>query len=303
MTAIPACRLCPRRCGTPRKDDMEPGAAPGFCRVGSQPVLARAMLHQWEEPCISGTRGSGAVFFTGCVLSCVFCQNEEISQRHKGIVLSEEELTGVFARLAKEGAHNLNLVSPTPYIPSILRALEDPSRFRNLPVVYNTGGYERAESLRALKGQVQVYLPDLKYFDSALSRAYSGAEDYFPAVCRAIDEMVRQTGPVRLDADGMMTGGVMIRHLVLPGAYRDSMRVLEEIASRWGGDVWISLMSQYLPIGRAREIPALNRRITSLEYSRVTERAMDLGLTKGYMQARESSLKEYIPDFSYQGLR
>lgn len=299
---IASCRLCPRMCGVERRDDMMPGSAPGFCRMGSAPVLARAMLHQWEEPCISGTRGSGALFFTGCTLSCVFCQNYPISQQAHGLVRDESQLARIMTRLVQEGAHNLNLVSATPFVPAILRAMEQADLPQGLPVVFNCGGYERRETVRALKDTVTVYLPDFKYADPELSRAYSGAEDYFDRAVEAIDEMVRQVGPVELDEDGLMKKGVMIRHLVLPGCSKDSVRVMEEIAQRWGPDVWVSLMAQYLPMGRARDIRQLNRRITSFEYRRVTERAMELGLTHGYMQERSASVEDYVPDFSFQGL-
>ena len=299
---ITSCKLCPRMCGVPRTDNMTPGTAPGFCRMGSAPVMARAMLHKWEEPCISGTRGSGAVFFTGCTLDCVFCQNYPISHEAHGLVRSEEQLSRIMEELVRQGAHNLNLVSATPFVPAVLRAMDHAELPQDLPVVFNCGGYERRETVRALKGSVTVYLPDLKYVDPELSEKYSGARDYFDQASRAIDEMLAQTGPVELDENGIMKKGVMIRHLVLPGCSKDSVRVVEEIASRWGKDVWISLMAQYLPMGRACEIKALNRRITSFEYNRVSERAMDLGLTRGYMQQRASSVEEYIPDFSFQGL-
>ncbi len=281
---------------------MLPGQGPGFCRMGSLPVMARAMLHFWEEPCISGTRGSGALFFTGCTLNCVFCQNYPISQEAHGIVRTEEQLARIMERLAGEGAHNLNLVSPTPFIPAILRALDQADLPDGLPVVDNCGGYEKPETLKALEGRVTVYLPDLKYFDPALSAAYSGAGDYFEKACAAIDEMVRQTGKPEFDEEGILTRGVMIRHLVLPGCSKDSVRVVEEIAERWGDSVLVSLMAQYLPMGRAKEIRGLNRRITSMEYRRVTDRAMELGLTGGYMQERAASVEDYVPDFSFQGL-
>lgn len=299
---IEACRLCPRMCGVTRTDDMTPGEGPGFCRMGSMPVMARAMLHMWEEPCISGTKGSGALFFTGCTLKCVFCQNYPISQEAHGLVRTEAQLARIMERLAGEGAHNLNLVSPTPYIPAILRAMDLADLPRDLPVVDNCGGYERPETIRLLKDRVTVYLPDLKYFDPTLSKAYSGAEDYFDRAVEAIDEMVKQAGEPEFNAEGILTKGVMIRHLVLPGCSKDSLRVVEAIAERWDGSVMLSLMAQYLPMGKAKEMKGLNRRITSMEYRRVTDRAMELGLTHGYMQERAASVEDYVPDFSFQGL-
>jgi len=299
---IDSCKLCPRMCGVLRTDDMMPGSAPGFCRMGSQPVLARAMLHQWEEPCISGTKGSGAIFFTGCTLSCVFCQNYPISQQAHGLVRSEEQLARIMESLAAQGAHNLNLVSATPFVPAILSAMDRADLPEHFPVVFNCGGYERPETVRALRDHVTVWLPDFKYMDASLGLAYSGAENYPEHAIRAIDQMVEQVGEVVLDENGIMQKGVMIRHLVLPGSYRDSIAVLEEIARRWGDSVWVSLMAQYLPMGRAKDIKPLSRRITSMEYNRVVDRAMELGLTKGYMQERSSSVEEYIPDFSFQGL-
>ena len=212
------CYLCPRMCGVDRS------VARGFCGMGEAPVIARAALHRWEEPCISGTRGSGTVFFSGCTLRCIFCQNHAISREGLGVEVSEDYLRAAFERLIGEGAHNINLVTPTHFLPAILRALEQPL---GVPVVMNTGGYERVETLRRLDGRMDVYLPDLKYADDELGRRLSGAPDYFTHASRALIEMARQVGAPQYDAEGMMTRGMIVRHLVLPGCTADSKAVVK----------------------------------------------------------------------------
>lgn len=231
------CTLCPRRCGALRTE----ASGNGFCGMPALPVVARAMLHQWEEPCISGSRGSGAVFFSGCVLGCVFCQNGTISRGRFGKTVSVPRLREIFHELIAQGAHNINLVSPTPYVPAILEALAEPLP---APVVWNTGGYERAETLRMLEGKVQIWLPDLKYADNALARAYSGAADYFETAAAAIREMHRQAGDCVME-DGLLKRGVVIRHLLLPGALDNAKAVMDWVAASFRpGQVLFSLMSQ-----------------------------------------------------------
>ena len=281
------CYLCPRMCGVDRS------VARGFCGMGEAPVIARAALHRWEEPCISGTRGSGTVFFSGCTLRCIFCQNHAISREGLGVEVSEAYLRAAFERLIGEGAHNINLVTPTHFLPAILRALEQPL---GVPVVMNTGGYERVETLRRLDGRMDVYLPDLKYADDELGRRLSGAPDYFTHASRALIEMARQVGAPQYDAEGMMTRGMIVRHLVLPGHLGNTFRALRFIKSELPAGTPVSLMAQYTP---CVETPyrALNRRLSRLEYDTVVNEMIRLGLSDGYVQELESADAEFIPPF------
>lgn len=297
MPAVSPCGLCPRACGADRRVET------GYCGCGADIRIARAALHFWEEPCISGKRGSGAVFFSGCPLGCVYCQNHEISRGGVGKKISTERLAEIFIELQKKGAHNINLVTAAPYAPWVCRALDIAGPALHLPVVYNSGGYENVETIRALEGYADVYLPDLKYFDGELAQRYSGARDYFDVAAAAIGEMIRQTGGPEFDADGMMTKGVIIRHLVLPGARRDSLAILRWISeSLPKGQFLLSLMSQYTPTERTKYFPELNRRVTSLEYDSVIDEAVRLGLTDGFMQRRSSADKAYIPPFNLEGV-
>ena len=290
---LKACRLCPRRCGAYRSSEK----GDGVCKMGADAVVARAALHFWEEPCLSGTRGSGTVFFTGCPLGCVFCQNYEISaERAVGKRVTPEELSGIFQRLEEQGAHNINLVNPTHFAPAIARALR--LRRPSVPVVYNSGGYDRVETLRSLEGLIDVYLPDLKYLSPGLSRRYSKAENYPEAAKAAIAEMLRQTGPARFDADGMLLRGTLVRHLILPSNTKNSAEVLRYLAEQ---NVLVSLMAQYVPCGKAGEYPEINRRITKREYEKVQELLFSLGLD-GYVQERSSATKDFIPSFRHEGV-
>lgn len=295
---IKNCLLCPRQCGVFRSA----GEGSGYCGMGANAVLARAALHFWEEPCISGTRGSGAVFFTGCSLKCVYCQNYEIStEKNVGKSLTPQELAGIFQRLADQGAHNINLVNPTHFAAAVIEALRIWKPAAKIPVVYNTSGYERVETVRALRGLVDIYLPDFKYAESQLSLAYSGAEDYALVAKAALLEMAEQTGKPVFGADGMLRSGTMVRHLILPGHTRNSLMVLEWLAENMEERALISLMAQYVPCGKAPDYPELNRRITQREYEKVQQRLFELGLD-GFVQERSSSKKEYIPDFNLEGV-
>lgn len=279
---------------------MEAGERLGVCGMGRNPVVARAALHFWEEPCISGTRGSGTVFFSGCPLRCVFCQNRTISRDGFGKELRPDELRRVFDRLIESGAHNINLVTPTHFVDGILEAI---GAGLPVPVVYNTGGYDAVETLRRLEGKVSVYLPDMKYALAEPARRYSGAADYPQAAADAIREMVRQTGPYRLDADGMLTRGVLIRHLMLPGGLDNTRRVIDFVADNFPkGSVLFSLMSQYTPIDLPDGYPELARRITSREYTRAQEYMLARGIEDGFVQARSAATDEYVPDFDLTGL-
>ena len=287
------CATCPRRCMA-RRDAQ---AGEGFCGLPAAPVVARAGLHFWEEPCVSGARGSGAVFFSGCVLRCVYCQNHAISHENFGKPVSVERLREIFWELIGQGAHNINLVSPTPFAPAIREALAEPLP---VPVVWNTGGYERVETLRSLEGKVQVWLPDLKYVDSGLSQDLSGAADYFDAASAAIEEMVRQTGDYVLEA-GLLKRGVLIRHLMLPGQLENTKAVLDWVAETFRpGQVLLSLMAQYTPQPGAEGL--LSRRVTGAEYRAALRYMENLGITDGYCQDTASARAEYTPDFDLTGV-
>ena len=288
------CNLCPRQCGAVRTADR----GEGRCRMRSVPVVARAALHMWEEPPISGTRGSGTVFFSGCSLGCVFCQNEQISRRDFGKPITVERLREIFFELIAQGAHNINLVNPTHYAHVVREALEEPLP---VPVVYNSGGYDRVETLKALEGKIQIYLPDCKYRTSDYAGRYSDAPDYPQAAEGAILEMFRQTGPVCYE-DGLLKRGVIIRHLLLPGRLAEAKRVMDWVAEHFGpGEVLFSLMSQYIPWGRAAEYPELNRRVRPSEARAAEAYMADLGL-EGFAQGAEAAQAEYIPSFDLTGV-
>ena len=287
------CTLCPRRCGAERTAE----AGGGFCRMPAGLRVARAMLHRWEEPPISGQNGAGTVFFSGCTLGCVYCQNGDISAGGFGKDISTARLREIFEELIAQGAHNIELVTPTHFLPWILPAL---TPRLPVPVVYNCGGYERVETLRALEGLVDVYLPDLKYADGALAAELSGAADYFPVACEAIREMFRQVGPYVLE-DGLLTRGVVIRHLVLPGYLDNTRRVLDWIAETFApGDVLVSLMSQYTPT--ANMTGRLARRVTAAEYRAAADYMRNCGITDGFVQERTSAEEAYTPAFDGEGV-
>ncbi len=358
-----SCTLCPRRCGADRT------AQPlGGCRCTDRIRIARAALHRWEEPCISGSpdlspaagmdgsgrhassdsqsagsaagrpqepngglRGSGAVFFSGCTLGCCFCQNYPISHGHFGKEITVRRLADIFLRLQDEGAYNINLVTATQYLPSVVKALDLVRDRLTIPIVYNCGGYERPEIVRALSDYVDIWLPDLKYFDPSLAARYSRAGDYFTYASRAIRQMIDQTGAPVMDENGLLRSGVIVRHMVLPGARADSIRLLRWMKDNLPEGQWLlSLMSQYTPAGEAaappvcsdasgagnpgasglsdpsdgsvRRFPELNRRITTFEYESVLHTAIDLGLTAGYMQHKSSAKEEYTPPFDLTGI-
>lgn len=255
----------------------------------------------WEEPCISGTRGSGTVFFSGCNLKCCFCQNYRISHENHGKNITESRLAEIFLELQRRGAHNINLVSPTPYVLQIISALDMCRGKLNIPIIYNTGGYEKVETIKLLDGYVDVYLPDFKYFDNALGKKYSGADNYFETVTAALKEMYRQTGSCCIE-DGIIRRGTVIRHLALPSHKDDSVRILKWIAENLPRDgVLVSLMSQYTPFYKSAEHKEISRRISTFEYNYVLDKAVSLGL-KGFMQERSSANEEYTPDFDLSGI-
>lgn len=259
---------------------------------------ARAMLHHWEEPCLSGTRGAGCVFFTGCNLGCVFCQNASISHAHKGKLITAERLRAVFEELIAQGAHCIDLVTPTHLTPWLLPALAEPL---GVPVVWNCGGYESVSTLQMLDGKVQIYLPDVKYADGALASRLSGAPDYFEAACAALDEMYRQTGPYRMGPDGLLQSGLLIRHLVLPGQMENTRRVIDYVTGRFRpGEVLFSLMSQYTP--RPGLSGPLARRLTGAEHRAAAAYLAACGWDDGYVQEKSSAREEYTPVFDFRGL-
>lgn len=289
------CRLCPRNCGALRTATE----GQGLCRMPETPLLARAALHHWEEPPISGTRGSGTIFFTGCPLGCVFCQNGDISQRNFGKPVTEERLWDICQELIAQGAHNINFVTPTHYAHVLASLLERPLP---VPVVYNCGGYEKVDTLRALEGKVQIYLPDFKYLDPAAAQRYSGAPDYPEVAAAAIQEMVRQTGPCQFDENGLLTRGVIIRHLILPGQVQGAKAVMDWVAETFPPHtVLFSLMSQYTPWGDLSQVPEVNRRLRRGEMRAAQDYMAALGLD-GFTQERTSAKEEYTPPFDLTGL-
>ena len=323
-----SCQLCPRRCGVDRTGGQVASGHSGFCRCTDHVMVARAALHQWEEPCLSGSpdglppagepvnspaatgvsHGSGTVFFSGCTLGCCFCQNYPVSHERFGKEITIRQLADIFLRLQDEGAFNINLVTATQYLPSVVRALELVRNRLTIPVVYNCGGYERPETVRALTGYVDIWLPDLKYFDPTLASRYSQAANYFLYASRAIPQMIAQTGAPVMDENGLLRSGVIVRHMVLPGARTDSIRLLHWMKENLPVGQWLlSLMSQYTPAGdilhsSIRRFPELNRRITTFDYESVLNTAIDLGLTAGYMQQKSSAKEEYTPPFDLTGV-
>ena len=287
------CKLCPRSCGALRGETGR-----GRCGMGAEPRIARAAPHFDEEPVISGARGAGTVFFSGCSLQCCFCQNYELSHEGFGKTVSVARLREIYFELIAQGVHNIDLVNPTHFANAIYESLEGGLP---VPVVWNSGGYEKVETLKRFEGRVQVYLPDLKYIRADSARKYSGAADYFEYAAPAIKEMLRQTGPVELDADGVIHRGTIIRHLILPGCAEESVQILDYIHDELPG-AWVSLMAQYLPFGDAAGVDELGRRLTQDEYDRVADHLLELGLEDGFIQELSSSDEKYIPKFDLSGV-
>ncbi len=296
---VTGCRLCPRECRADRaKGEL------GYCRMPMEPYAARAALHHWEEPCISGTKGSGAVFFSGCTLRCVYCQNQKIAEGTFGERVSEERLSEIFLELEEQGAHNLNLVTAGHFLPSVIEALRRAkARGLHIPVVYNTGGYEKVSSIRGLEGLVDIWLPDYKYESRYLAGRYSHAPDYPVQVKKAVEEMVRQAGAPVFDAAGLLQRGVIVRHLVLPGCVSDSKDVLEVLHDAWGDRIWVSILNQYTPLPHVRAYPELSRRVTGEEYEEVVDYALFLGMRQVYIQQGDCAKERFIPAFDGQGIK
>ena len=293
-----ACRLCPRMCGVDRTNGEK-----GFCGMDSCMMGARAALHMWEEPCISGTKGSGAVFFSGCTLRCVFCQNYEIAEGICGREITSERLGQIFLELQEQGAANINLVTATHFLPAVIPALQSArEQGLQIPVIYNTGGYERPETVKMLDGLVDVWLPDFKYMDPELGAMYSHAKDYPQKASEALAAMVEQTGPCIFDEDGYIQKGVIVRHLILPGHTKDSRRVLGYLHETFGNKIYISVMNQYTPLSQVAGLSPLNRKVTRREYQRVLDEALKLGIEQGFFQEGETAEESFIPLFNYEGL-
>lgn len=298
MNKYENCLLCPRKCGINRRTGQT-----GVCGVSSEIKVARAALHYWEEPCISGKKGSGAVFFSGCSLHCVFCQNREISDGKAGKVISKERLSDIFMELAVKGANNINLVTPGQYIPDIVWAVNDAkSRGMKLPIIYNTSGYENVTELKLLEGIVDVYLPDFKYMDSTLSAMYSRAKDYPSVAKQALSEMVRQQPDVVIDdATGLIQKGVIVRQLLLPGHVNDAKAVLKYLYDTYHDHVYISMMSQFTPIA-LKDYPEINRTVTRREYERLVDYALKIGITNAFIQEGDVAKDSFIPAFDCEGV-
>lgn len=298
MNKYENCLLCPRKCGINRSTGQT-----GVCGVSSEIKVARAALHYWEEPCISGKRGSGAVFFSGCSLHCVFCQNREISDGKAGKLISKERLSDIFMELADKGANNINLVTPGQYIPDIVWAVNDAkSRGMKLPIIYNTSGYENVTELKLLEGIVDVYLPDFKYMDSTLSARYSRAKDYPSVAKQALSEMVRQQPDVVIDdATGLIQKGVIVRQLLLPGHVNDAKAVLKYLYDTYHDHVYISMMSQFTPIA-LKDYPEIKRTVTRREYERLVDYALEIGITNAFIQEGDVAKDSFIPAFDCEGV-
>ena len=293
-----ACTLCPRECHVDRSSGKK-----GFCGMDGTIYLARAALHMWEEPCISGTKGSGAVFFSGCGLRCCFCQNHDIAIGSRGLAVSVERLGEIFLELKEKGAANINLVTGAHYVPQIIKAL-NLARMQgmDLPVVYNSSGYEKLETLKLLEGYVDIYLPDFKYMEPDLAQKFSHAPDYVERAKAAIKEMVRQSGSCQFGEDGYIRKGTIVRHLILPGHTRNSRKVLRYLHETYGEEIYISIMNQYTPVREFGEFKELNRKVTKREYEKVLDAAVDMGIQNGFIQEGETASESFIPDFDYEGV-
>ena len=292
------CNMCPRECNVERGLGKT-----GFCKVPNVIKVARAALHFWEEPCISGEEGSGTVFFSGCNLRCVYCQNRKIAEGVYGKEISEDRLAAIFLELQKKGANNINLVTPSHYVVEIVKALKiAKEKGLKVPVVYNSSAYEKVETLKLLEGCVDVYLPDFKYMDMALADKYSKAKDYSEVAKKAIDEMVRQAGAPKFDDRGMITKGVIVRHLVLPGYVEDSKKIIKYLYDTYQNDIFISILSQFTPLEGLEAYPEINRKLTEKEYDEVVDFAIELGVENGFIQEGDVAKESFIPDFDGQGV-
>lgn len=298
MELLESCNMCPRNCGVNRLKDKV-----GYCGAGKNIRVARAALHYWEEPCISGSIGSGTVFFSFCTLKCAFCQNYNISQCSFGKEITIDRLSEIFLELQGKGALNINLVTPTHYVPQIIEALKiAKEKGLKLPIIYNSSGYEKVETIKLLKGYIDVYLPDIKYFDTKYSMKYSKAKDYFLYAKEAIDEMVNQVGEVKFDKNGIIKKGVIIRHLMLPGLLFDSKKIIDYIHSTYGNKVYISIMNQYTPLEHVKVYPELNKSLNQKHYEALIDYAVSIEVENGFIQEEGTDKESFIPLFNFEGV-
>ena len=294
LDKLKKCEICPHNCKVNRLDGKM-----GRCKCGDKVKIALASVHRFEEPCISGKNGSGTVFFSGCNLNCKFCQNYEISQLGKGKEITIEELSKVFIKQQAKGVHNINLVTPTMYVYQIIEAIKIARKNGlNIPIIYNSNGYENVQTIKDLEGYIDVYLPDLKYYDNEIGLKYSGIKNYFQYASKAILEMYNQVGSPKFDENGIITSGVMIRHLVLPNNIENSKNVLRWIKENINEDVYINIMAQYFPTYKAKDIKELNRKLTKEEYEEIENFVYELDIKNGYMQELGEHEEEYVPDFN-----
>lgn len=300
MNEYEKCLVCPRNCGANRNDSQT-----GYCKETSSLRIARASLHIWEEPCVSGTNGSGTIFFTGCNLKCIFCQNGPIALGETGKEISIEKLSEIMLSLQDKKAHNINLVTASHFIPSVAKAIiHAKDNGLTIPILYNCGGYESTDSLKILEGLVDIYLPDFKYFSSTLSKDFSNAPNYFEISKASLKEMVRQVPKCQFDSDEMITSGVIVRHLILPGHTKDSMEIIKYLYSTYGNDIYVSIMNQYTPMPWIKDYsqyPELQRKVTKKEYDKVIDFAISLGLTNAFIQEGETAKESFIPPFDLSG--
>ncbi|EDU38191.1 MULTISPECIES: radical SAM protein [Clostridium] len=298
MNTLENCTVCPRNCGANRIQGTL-----GFCNANSKIKVARASLHHWEEPCISGVNGSGTVFFSNCNLKCVFCQNYEISHLGKGKEISIEHLSNIFLKLQSKKAHNINLVTPTHYVPQIIEAIKiSKSNGLTIPILYNSNGYENIETIKSLKGYIDVFLPDLKYFDDKYGKKYSNCNNYFNTACKAIKEMFNQVGEPVFSNDRIIKKGIIIRHLMLPGLLFDTKKIIDFIFKEFNHKVYISIMNQYTPMKNICNFNELNKNLNPKHYDAIIDYCLDLGIKNAFIQETSSSSKEFIPNFDLTGI-
>ncbi|MBQ3852077.1 MAG: radical SAM protein [Lachnospiraceae bacterium] len=292
------CTLCPRRCHADRT-----GGGTGFCKMTSELKAAKAYLHMWEEPCITGEHGSGTVFFSGCNMKCIFCQNSELSLNGFGKVITSEELAGTFIRLQEKKASNINLVTGVCFIPHIINAVAIArERGLTIPVLYNSSGYESVDSLKMLCGSIDIYMPDMKYISPESASEYSSCGDYPETAKKAIAEMFTQTGPAVTGEDGLMKKGVIVRHMVLPGSVPESKKILRYLHDTYGNDIYISIMNQYTPMPSVKDHRVLSRKVSDDEYRRVLEFADKIGIEKGFTQSGEAAMESFVPKWDFEGI-
>lgn len=298
LNMLNSCKLCPRNCGINRLE-----GAMGFCKSGRNVKVARVSLHQWEEPCISGTDGSGTVFFSNCNLQCSFCQNYKISTEGIGKEISIERLSEIFLEQQQKGAHNINLVTPTHYVPQIIEALKiAKSKGLSLPIIYNTNSYENIETLKSLEGYVDVYLPDLKYFNDKYSCKYSNSPNYFNHATKAIEEMFSQVGEFKINSKGLIEKGVIIRHLMLPGLLFDSKKIIDYVHDTFGNSVYLSIMNQYTPMPQINNHTEINKPLNPKHYDSIINYCITLGIKNAFIQEDETCSESFIPDFDLTGV-